>query len=146
MPPLLSEKYPRTHHFPFSEGATHDDRIQEDWQLISLDNIRQELNIKPDNRDGQGKVAHLAYERAKEYCRKQSFVWNSTNLTTDMRARLIGALRVYDPRFTIVYVEASQAAIFKRRKADIKAAVLERMIWQLEVPLLGEAHDVKYIV
>lgn len=26
-----SEKYPRTYHFPFSEGAVNDDRIQEEW-------------------------------------------------------------------------------------------------------------------
>jgi hypothetical protein len=31
MLPILSEKYPRTAHFPFSEGATNDDRIQADW-------------------------------------------------------------------------------------------------------------------
>lgn len=29
---LLSEKYPRTFHFPFSEGAINDDRIQGEWQ------------------------------------------------------------------------------------------------------------------
>lgn len=63
-----------------------------------------------------------------------------------MRARLIGTLRVYDPRFTLVYVEASQSAIFQRRQADIKAAVLERMIQQLDVPLVGEAHEVRYVV
>ncbi len=115
--------------------------------IVSLDQIRQELKIKPDDKGGQGKVAQLAYARAKEFCRRQqSFVWNSTNLTTEMRARLIGTLRVYDPRFTIVYVETSQSAIFQRRKADIKTAVLERMIQQLEVPLVGEAHEVRYVV
>lgn len=31
-----SEKYPRTFHFPFSEGATHDDRIQADWESLLL--------------------------------------------------------------------------------------------------------------
>ena len=31
---LISEKYPRTYHFPFSEGATNDDRIQAQWQGI----------------------------------------------------------------------------------------------------------------
>ncbi|MCY7328664.1 MAG: hypothetical protein LH618_08960 [Saprospiraceae bacterium] len=92
-------------------------------------------------------MAQLAYARAKEFCgRQQFFVWNSTNLTTEMRARLIGTLRVYDPRFTMVYVETSQSAIFQRRKADIKTAVLEPMIQQLEVPLIGEAHAVKYMV
>ncbi|MCY7328663.1 MAG: hypothetical protein LH618_08955 [Saprospiraceae bacterium] len=34
MSDLLSEKYPRTYHFPFSAGTTHDDRIQADWQGI----------------------------------------------------------------------------------------------------------------
>lgn len=109
--------------------------------LISLDNIRQEFKIKPGDKDGQGKVAQIAYERAKEYCRrKQSFVWNSTNLTADMRARLIGTLRVYDPRFTIHYIETTQNAIFQRRRDDINITVLERMIRQLEIPVLGEAH------
>jgi putative nucleotidyltransferase with HDIG domain len=109
--------------------------------LISLDNIRQEYKIKPGDKDGQGKVAQIAYERAKEYCRrKQSFVWNSTNLTADMRARLIGTLRVYDPRFTIHYIETTQNAIFQRRRDDINITVLERMIRQLEIPVLGEAH------
>ncbi len=115
--------------------------------VISLDQIRQELKIKPDDKNGQGKVAQLAYERAKEFCRrKQSFVWNSTNLTAEMRARLIGTLRVYDPRFTIVYVEVSQKDVFQRRRADIKVAVLERMIQQLEIPLAGEAHEIRFIV
>jgi 5-methylcytosine-specific restriction endonuclease McrA len=31
---MTSEKYPRTYHLPFSEGATDDDRIQADWQGI----------------------------------------------------------------------------------------------------------------
>ncbi len=34
MSDLLSEKYPRTYHFPFSEGATSDDRVQSQWQGI----------------------------------------------------------------------------------------------------------------
>ncbi len=34
MSELITEKYPRTYHFPFSEGATNDDRIQADWQYI----------------------------------------------------------------------------------------------------------------
>jgi hypothetical protein len=31
---MTTEKYPRTFHFPFSEGATDDDRIQAGWQGI----------------------------------------------------------------------------------------------------------------
>jgi predicted kinase len=116
------------------------------WPVVSLDQIRQELKIKPDDRDGQGKVAHLAYERAKAFCRKKTaFVWNSTNLTTEMRSKIIGTLRVYNPRFSIMYLETAPEGIFERRKADIKSSVLERMIRQLEVPLQGEAHHVAYV-
>lgn len=34
MSELISEKYPRTYHFPFSEGAINDDRIQAHWQQL----------------------------------------------------------------------------------------------------------------
>ena len=114
--------------------------------IVSLDEIRRELKIRPDDRDGQGKVAQLAYERAKEFCRrKKSFVWNSTNLTSELRARLHNALRVYNPRFTIVYLETSQENIFSRRKEDIKSSILARMIGQLDMPLVGEGHEVKWV-
>ncbi len=48
MSELLSEKYPRTFHFPFSEGATHDDRIQHDW----LGMLQQEL-VMTEKLDGE---------------------------------------------------------------------------------------------
>ncbi len=34
-----SEKYPRTYHFPFSEGALNDDRIQEEWEALLAQEI-----------------------------------------------------------------------------------------------------------
>lgn len=114
--------------------------------IVSLDEIRKAFKIRPDDRDAQGKVAQIAYERAKEFCRrKQSFVWNSTNLTSELRARLLNALRVYNPRFRFVYLETSQANIFSRRKEDIKFSILERMIGQLDIPLLGEGHEVQWV-
>lgn len=114
--------------------------------MISLDDLRQELKIKPGDRSGQGKVAQLAYERAKEYCRrKQSFVWNSTNLTAEIRARLINTLRVYDPYFRLFYIETSEKQVLERRSADIPKLVLERMRRQLDMPLMGEAHDREWV-
>jgi predicted kinase len=114
--------------------------------IVSLDDIRTELKIRPDDRDGQGKVAQVAYERAKEFCRrKQSFVWNSTNLTSELRARLHNALRVYNPRFTLVYLETSWQNIYSRRKDYIKSSILERMIGQLDMPLRGEGFEVRWV-
>lgn len=112
---------------------------------VSLDNIRLTHKIKATDRDGQGKVAQIAYETAKEFCRrKQSFVWNSTNLTKELRSRIIRTLGVYNPRFEIVYQETTLENIFSRRKNDIPKSVLERMIWQLDIPLLTEADAVSW--
>lgn len=113
---------------------------------ISLDNIRNTYKIKATDRDAQGKVAQIAYETAKEYCRqKQSFVWNSTNLTQELRARIVRTLGVYNPRFHLIYQETSLENIFARRKNDIPKAILERMIWQLDIPLLSEGHQVTWL-
>jgi hypothetical protein len=48
MSELNSEKYPRTYHFPFSEGATNDDRIQANWH-----NILQHELIITEKLDGE---------------------------------------------------------------------------------------------
>ena len=113
---------------------------------VSLDAIRTEYKIKPTEKDAQGKVVQIAYERAKEYCRKkQSFIWNSTNLTSDLRSKLIRTLAVYNPCFKIIYIETSMENVFSRRKSDIPAAVLERMIRQLDMPLLQEVYEVAYV-
>jgi predicted kinase len=114
--------------------------------MVSLDAIRTEFKIKPTDKEAQGKVAQIAYERAKEFCRKkQSFVWNSTNLSSDLRARLTRTLGVYNPYFRIIYVETALNNVFSRRKEDIKVSVLERMVKQLDIPLSTEAHEVIYV-
>ena len=117
-----------------------------DYPSVNLDAIREIHKIKPTDKDAQGKVVQIAYEQAKEYCRKkQSFVWNSTNLTLDLRSKLIRTLSVYNPCFKIYYVETPIEKIFSRRQNDIPLDVLKRMIRQLDMPLSTEVHDVNYI-
>lgn len=114
-----------------------------DYPSVNLDAIREIHKIKPTDKDAQGKVVQIAYEQAKEYCRKkQSFVWNSTNLTLDLRSKLIRTLSVYNPCFKIYYVETPIEKIFSRRQNDIPLDVLKRMIRQLDMPLSTEVHDV----
>ncbi len=117
-----------------------------DYPSVSLDAIRAANKIKPTDKDGQGKVVQIAYEQAREFCRKkQSFVWNSTNLTLDLRSKLIRTLSVYNPYFKIYYVETPIEKVFSRRRSDIPVAILERMIQQLDMPLSTEVHEVKYL-
>ena len=114
--------------------------------VVSLDGLRQEMGVEHGDSKGQGHVVQAAYGLAKKYCAaRQSFVWNSTNLTSDLRSKLINTLSVYNPAFQITYVETSRAQIFQRRKEDIPYAHLERMIRMLDLPLPTEAHEVAYI-
>jgi predicted kinase len=114
--------------------------------IVSMDDIRQELKISPTDRKAQGTIQQLAYERAKEYCRRaQSFIWNSTNLTKELRSKLINTLSVYKPRFKIVYIEASWADILSARRENIPIDALEKMQKMLEMPTPDEAHEVIYI-
>ncbi|NUO03050.1 MAG: AAA family ATPase, partial [Saprospiraceae bacterium] len=111
--------------------------------VVSLDNLRREMGVEHGDSKGQGHVVQAAYSLAKKYAAaRQSFVWNSTNLTTDLRSKLIQTFSVYNPSFQITYVETSLAQIFQRRKEDIPSAHLERMIRLLDMPLPTEAHEV----
>lgn len=117
-----------------------------DLPMISLDEIRQELGIKFSDKKGQGKVAQLAYKRAKEYCaKKKSFVWNSTNLTNELRSRIVSTLSVYNPKFKLIYIETSKENIWTRRRMEIPIKKLERMLKLLEMPLPHEVHEIAYL-
>jgi putative nucleotidyltransferase with HDIG domain len=114
------------------------------WPVISLDDIRRELKIKPT--DKQGLVITRARERAKEYLRKStSFVWNATNVSRQMRERAIGLFATYNARVRIVYVEAPAAALWRQnrdREETVPASVIRAMMERWEVPDLTEAHEV----
>ena len=72
--------------------------------MISLDEIRAEYHIKTIG--DQSEVIRVAQERAREYLRKkQSFVWNATNLTTDTRQKWVRLFEQYGARVRIVYLE-----------------------------------------
>jgi predicted kinase len=114
--------------------------------VISLDTIREALKIKPDDKDGQGKVIQAAYLQAKTFAgKKQSFVWNSTNLTKEFRDKLVDLLAPYNPFFKIVYLETSRQNVMKHRHESIPQKVLEKMYRSLDLPLRTEAHEVIYL-
>lgn len=62
---MTAEKYPRTFHFPFSEGTTDDDRIQSQWQGI----LQHELVIT-EKLDGENTClkANGVYARSHGAC------------------------------------------------------------------------------
>ena len=97
-----------------------------DKPVVSLDDIRRELRIKPT--DNQGEVIQTAQGQAREYLReKQPFVWNATDLTKDTRQKLVRLFEGYGARVRIVYLETDWEAR-KKRNMDRSDAVPEKVI------------------
>ncbi|MEH0153773.1 ATP-binding protein [Limibacter armeniacum] len=127
-------------------GSGKDTYVKQlDLPSVSLDDIRERLKIPHEDRKGQGRVIQHAMEEAKVLARKkQSFIWNATNLTRDLRNKVISMLEVYGARFRIVYIESSLDNILERRRDEIPTANLLKMAERLEMPTLDEAHQVVY--
>lgn len=134
-------------------GAGKDTFIKEhypDWQVISLDNLRMERGILPTDKTGNGKIIQEAKEQARVYLRRQeSFIWNATNTTSQMRMQLIDLFTTYKARVNIVYIEVSHQHLpgqNKNRDAVVPTSVIDKLTHKLEVPTLWEAHEVSYHV
>jgi predicted kinase len=119
-----------------------------DWPVISLDALREELDVAPT--DAQGVVLNRARERARGYLRQgRSFVWNATNVSRLLRGECIRLFADYNARVRIVYVEVAEGTLYeqnRRRPAPIPEAVIERLLDRWEVPARMEAHQVDWIV
>jgi len=132
-------------------GAGKDSYIKahyNDWPIISLDGIRNEKGISPTDKVGNGRVIQEAKERARVFLRKQqSFVWNATNTTSQMRMQLIDLFLTYKAKVNIVYIEVPYHSLHnqnKNRDAVVPAGVIDKLVRKLEVPALWEAHNVVY--
>jgi len=114
------------------------------WPVVSLDGLREELEVDPT--DNQGKVLQAARERAKELLRRrQPFVWNATNLTKQRRAPILSLAADSCTSTRIVYVESPASELFaqnRQRVAAVPERVIRRMTSRWEVPSLTEAHEV----
>jgi predicted kinase len=112
---------------------------------ISLDAIREEIGAPPVG--NQGPVVQLARDRARGLLRRsESFVWNATNLSQEMRGPLIDLFTAYKARVRIVYVEASHDRLFvqnRERPKAVPVSAIERMMERWEVPDPTEAPSVE---
>jgi len=118
--------------------------------MISLDDIRREHKIKPTNKKGNGQVIQISKEKAREYLRKkESFIWNGTNITRQLRKQLVDLFMTYKADVEIVYIEVPYRTLLKQnndRENKVPKNVVEKMIRNREVPVWSEATDIKYVV
>jgi predicted kinase len=129
-------------------GAGKDTMIRQrfgDLPVVSLDALRESMDVDPD--ENQGQVVQAAREKARELLRSgQRFVWNATNLNRQRRGPILSLAGDYGARIRIVYVESPAATLFaqnKAREASVPEKVIRRMTERWEVPLLSEGHIVE---
>lgn len=111
--------------------------------VVSLDDIRDELDVDPT--DDQGRVAQLAKERCREFLRDgRDFVFNATNTMRTTRDRWLRLFADYNARIQIVYLEPPIQKILdqnKRRQAAVPESVILRLADKCEPPTWLECHD-----
>ena len=112
--------------------------------VVSLDAIRVEMHVDPS--EPQRTVVQAARERARQHLRKsESFIWDATNITRQMRREVVDLMTDYNARVKIVYVETTVDMLFSQnrdRAAIVPENVLRRLIGKWEVPDMTEAHAV----
>ena len=116
--------------------------------MISLDEIRKEIHVLPT--EPQEPVVSLAYSRAREFLRnKTPFLWNATNISTDIRNRQLSLFAQYGAAVRIVYLETSVDEQYRRnrnRVAVVPEEAVTRMRRHLVLPTIHEARRVEYIM
>lgn len=114
--------------------------------MISLDEIRAELKIPPTK--NQGKVIDAARERTKELLRKkQSFVWNATNILPMTRKQQVDLFAAYGASVRLVYLETGWDEQQRRnagRKDAVPESAISGMLEKLTPPERFEAHRVEW--
>ncbi|WP_340609567.1 AAA family ATPase [Xenorhabdus bharatensis] len=121
-----------------------------DSAVISLDAIRRQHQISPEDKNATGWVVQQAKKQAREKLRdQQSFIWNATNLTAQIRQQLIKLFVSYNARVKIVYIEQGHKQWRQQnnhRQYVVPDKVMDRMLSKLEVPTPEEAHEVCYFI
>jgi len=118
-----------------------------DVPCVSLDAIRRELGIAPDK--PPGRVIKAARERARAHLRAGApLVWNATNLSRDIRGRVIDLCADYNAWVEVVQVETTVAELHRRNEArdePVPRAALSRMLDRWTIADLSEAHQIALI-
>ena len=127
-------------------GKSHWLSAQERGEIISLDDLREELCGKREDQSKNGQVLQLAKERFKACLRdRRDVVWDGTNIREDGRSMIVQLARDYHAHTRLVVFAAPLDQVRRRnrkRKDAIPVKALEAQIDRFEWPEIWEAHDV----
>lgn len=114
--------------------------------VISLDEIREEINVLPSA--DQTKVVKIAKSRANRLLNsKTPFIWNATSLTPELRKKQIDMFKRKGAKVKIDYLETNLTEALKRnnkRDRTVPPKVVKEMVSRLNPPEIYEADEVSW--
>ena len=120
-----------------------------DYVLVSLDELRQQINRNRNSQKNRGQILQAAKQQLREALRsQQGIVWDATNLRTDFRSMLSQLGRDYHALVTLVVFLVPKAVLLQRnrqREYAVPDVVLDKQIDGYQFPTLNEAHQVQFI-
>lgn len=121
-----------------------------DLPVISLDDIRRTHGLDPSKKEDNGQAIQLGKEACKVLLRqKQSFVFNATNITVELRGKWLDLFHSYGAKTNLYYLETPYQILLKQNKNrayPVPEQVIEKLLLKLEIPQFNEAHSVYYEV
>lgn len=120
-----------------------------DYQVVSLDELREELSGKRADQSMNGQVLQAAREGLKAHLRKhENVVWDATSLFRTHRSIVLQLGFDYNAFVTLVVFHLPESLIEQRnrqRQYSVSGNVLARQLQNVDFPYLDEAHMVLYI-
>ena len=119
-----------------------------DLPVVSLDEVREDLGIGPE--ENQGPVAQASREACRQFLRAgRDFAFNATNVTRRMRERWRFLFADYSARLEMVYLEPPMNMILERNKSRqrvVPGSVMQWLMAKTEPPTWTEAHTLRWEV
>ena len=114
------------------------------FEIISLDDIREEINGKRGDQKSKGQVLQLAKTRLKAaLANKRNVVWDATNLRKDFRKIICDFGLKYGALITIVVFQIQEMTLRannQNRKDVVDGTILSKQIDSFEWPIVSEGH------
>lgn len=120
-----------------------------EYDLVSLDELRQQFNGDRKSQDNRGQILQQAKELLKVALRaKRGVVWDATNLRTDFRSLIATLGRDYHALVSLVVFLLPEKQLYcnnRNRNYSVPDSVLLRQLESYQLPLLNEAHQYQVI-
>ena len=123
--------------------------LVDDYEIISLDEIREELTGKESNQKKNAQVVQLAKERLKvALAKKRKVVYDATNLRKDLRQKLLQLAENYGAYTEIIFFAKplKQSKKSNRsRERQVGDGILTHQLDRLQLPEVQESHRLRYV-